>query len=417
MKNDKLKTFLAGCGCAGLVAVILVAGVFLWLPIAGQWSGQIPGNDVTLTASDPFESGTPVAVPSLIQTQVAPAPLGTPIVTEEANVPGVNPISSAYLSQLYQAVSPGVVSIYVMVNDSGRTGQAAGSGFIFDQSGDIVTNNHVIENAKLVVVIFQDGTESTAEVIGTDPYSDLAVVKVDHLPDTVQALPLGDSNSVTTGDWVVAIGNPFGLNSSMSIGIISAIGRTIPSGAASFSIPMAIQTDAAINPGNSGGPLLNLQGQVIGVNAQIASNGVKANAGVGFSIPTDIVRRVVPTLIDVGDYQWPWLGIEGTSVNIFIAQANDLSTDKGVYIINAVTGGPAEQAGIQGEADPLSINGLDVPTGGDVIMEADGTLLNDYADLQALIAQKKPGQKIELVILRDGEQINVTATLDPRPAS
>jgi S1-C subfamily serine protease len=231
------------------------------------------------------------------------------------------------------------VSINVLVNDAGQSGQGTGSGFIFDQEGHIVTNNHVVENANLVVVIFQDGSESIAEVVGTDPYSDLAVVKVDEMPESALPLPLGDSSTVLTGDWVVAIGNPFGFNSSMSIGIISAIGRTIPTGT-SFSIPEVIQTDAAINPGNSGGPLLNLQGQVIGVNAQIASNGVMANAGVGFSIPANTVRRVVPTLIETGSFQWSWLGIEGTSVNLFIAKANNTTVEGGAYIVHVIPGGP-----------------------------------------------------------------------------
>ena len=199
------------------------------------------------------------------------------------------------------------------------------------------------------------------------------------------------------------------------MGIVSAIGRTIPSGATPFSIPMAIQTDAAINPGNSGGPLLNLEGQVIGVNAQIASNGVQANAGVGFSIPAEIVRRVVPTLIQVGVFQWAWLGVEGTSVDLFIAQANELSVERGAYIVRTVSGGPAEQAGLQGGMDTVSVDGLDVPTGGDVIIGADGTPITEYADLQALIAMQDPGTAIELTVLRNGERQRITVTLAPRP--
>ena len=219
---------------------------------------------------------------------------------------------------------------------------------------------------------------------------------------------------MVTGDWVVAIGNPFGLSSSMSMGIVSAIGRTIPAGSTSFSIPMAIQTDAAINPGNSGGPLLNLDGQVVGVNAQIASSS-DSNSGVGFSIPSNIVRRVIPTLIKTGAFQWSWLGIEGASVNIFIAQANNLSVDKGAYIVRTVPGGPADQAGLQGAANTTSVQGFDVPVGGDVVIAVDGTPVNDYADLQALLAEKDPGTKVELTIIRNGQQQQVTVTLAPRP--
>jgi len=414
MENGKIKFFLAGCGCATLIGILLVAGVFLGFPVAGQWLLQLPDSEVTEQPFGASDGSTPVATPSLIQTEISPAPIGTPSIELEA-VPGFEPVSSDFLSQLYETVSPGVVSISVLVSNGGLSGQAAGSGFIFDQSGHIVTNNHVVEDASVVVVIFHDGTEAEAEVIGTDVDSDLAVVKVDRLPDNAQPLALGDSTAVTTGDWVVAIGNPFGLNSSMSIGIVSAIGRTIPTGATPFSIPMAIQTDAAINPGNSGGPLLNLQGQVIGVNAQIASGGTRANAGVGFSIPAQIVRRVVPTLINVGVFQWPWLGVEGTSVDIFIAQANNLSLERGAYIVRVLPGGPADHAGIQGGAEPVTVEGLDIPTGGDVIIEADGVLINDYADLQAFIAQKEPGTDVNLTVLRNGERQQITVTLAPRP--
>jgi 2-alkenal reductase len=417
MNNGKLKFFLAGCGCAALVGVLVVIGVFVGFPVAGQWLIQSQRSEAT---QQPFGSNgfeTPVATPTLIRTQVAPAPIGTPLIPDDGTAPGLETVSSDFLGRLYQDVGSGVVSIYVLINDSGQSGQVAGSGFVFDASGDIVTNNHVVENASLVVVIFQDGTEEKAQVVGTDPYSDLAVVKVDQLPDSANPLPIGDSSIVTTGDWVVAIGNPFGLESSMSIGIVSAIGRTIPAGATSFSIPMAIQTDAAINPGNSGGPLLNLEGQVVGVNAQIASNGAKANAGVGFSIPSEIVRRVVPTLIQVGAFQWSWLGVEGSSVNYFIAQANNLSVERGAYILRTITGGPAEQAGIQGGAEPVTVEGVEVPTGGDVIIEADGIPIQEYADLQALIALKEPGTAMDLTIMRDGEQQHISVTLAPRPAN
>jgi S1-C subfamily serine protease len=240
---------------------------------------------------------------------------------------------------------------------------------------------------------------------------------VEKLPDSALALPLGDSDKILTGDWVVAIGNPFGLESSMSTGIVSAVGRTIPSLAASFSIPMAIQTDAAINPGNSGGPLLNLQGQVIGVNAQIAPGSGGANAGVGFSIPVNIVRRVIPSLIQEGAFQWPWIGIEGTDMNMFIAQANHLSVERGAYVVQVVPGGPAEQAGLHGAANSVQVDGLDVPTGGDVIIAADGTPVEDYTDLLALITQKEPGTDLELTILRNGKQQTVTVRLAPRPTS
>lgn len=417
MESGKLKSLLAGCGCITLLAILLITGIFFGLPLAGNWSFQIPREQATDPHFEVFQEETPIiATPSLIPSIASPAPVGTPLVLQGDSAQNQEIVSSDFLSQLFQSVSPGVVSINVLVSSAGQSGQAAGSGFVFDEAGHIVTNNHVVENANLVIVIFQDGSESRAEIVGTDPYSDLAVIKVDNLPESATPLPLGDSSTIVTGDWVVAIGNPFGLNSSMSLGIVSAVGRTIPV-TNSFSIPEAIQTDAAINPGNSGGPLLNLQGQVVGVNAQIASGGTMANAGVGFSIPVNIVRRVVPTLIDVGAFQWPWLGIEGTSVNLFIAQANNIAVERGAYIIRVIPGGPAEQAGLQGGANLTSIDGVEVPTGGDVIIAADGETIEDYSELLALIASSEPGSNMALTILRNGEEQQVTVTLGPRPSN
>jgi len=416
MESGRLKFFLAGCGCASLLAVLVISVIAFRFPIAGGWSFQIPGDLATQQPCGSPEQGTPIATPSLIQAESSPAPVGTPIITGGNIAENQEIVSSDFLSQLYQSVSPGVVSINVLVNNAGLNGQSAGSGFVFDEAGHIVTNNHVVENANLVIVTFQDGSESKAEIVGTDPYSDLAVIRVEQLPDSATPLPIGDSNTIVTGDWVVAIGNPFGLNSSMTLGIVSAVGRTIPVNN-SFSIPEAIQTDAAINPGNSGGPLLNLQGQVIGVNAQIASGGTMANAGVGFSIPANTVRRVVPTLIDVGAFQWPWLGIEGTSVNLFIAQANNIAVEKGAYIVNVIPGGPADQAGLQGGTELVSVDGVDVPTGGDVIIAADGETIEDYSELLVLIASHEPGTSIVLTVLRNGEEQQVTVTLGPRPTN
>lgn len=416
MESGRAKFFLAGCGCATLLAVLLVSGIIFGIPIAGRWSFEIPGNQATQEPFGTFADGTPMATPSLILTEVSPAPVGTPIIPEGTSAETQEVVSSDFLSQLYLSVSPGVVSINVLISSAGQSGQAAGSGFVFDELGHIVTNNHVVDNANLVVVIFEDGSQARAEIVGTDPYSDLAVIKVDQLPDSATPLPIGDSNAIVTGDWVVAIGNPFGLNSSMSLGIVSAVGRTIPAGN-SFSIPEAIQTDAAINPGNSGGPLLNLKGQVIGVNAQIASGGTMANAGVGFSIPANTVRRVVPTLIQAGSFQWPWLGIEGTSVNLFIAQANNIDVKGGAYIVRVIPGGPAEQAGLQGGANLVGIEGVDVPTGGDVIIAADGESIGDYSELLAVIASHEPGTSLNLTVLRNGEEQQVTVTLGPRPTN
>ena len=315
---------------------------------------------------------------------------------------------------LYNQVSPGVVSIQVIVEQNGMVGEAAGSGFVLDREGHIVTNNHVVDGATLVSVIFYDGFESRAEIIGTDVDSDLAVIKVNDLPDNVFPLVVGDSDGVDVGEWVVAIGNPFGQQSSMSVGIVSALGRMLPTGVTAFSIPQAIQTDAAINPGNSGGPLLNLQGEVIGVNAQIAASGTGTNSGVGFAIPSNIVRLVAPVLIERGAYQWPWLGVEGTDVTLSVAEANGLDSQHGAYINGIVDGGPAASAGMRGSTGTKQVDGFAAPVGGDVVVEADGKPIHFFSDLLVAVAFKNPGDTIELTIVRDGVRQQVQVELAPR---
>jgi 2-alkenal reductase len=203
----------------------------------------------------------------------------------------------------------------------------------------------------------------------------------------------------------------------MTVGVVSAIGRTIPSGSTPFSIPQAIQTDAAINPGNSGGPLLNLQGEVIGVNAQILTRGSPSNVGVGFAIPSNVVRRVVPSLIEQGRYSWPWLGATGGSVSLAVMRANDLDSQYGAYIQEVIPGSPADEAGLRGSRTEADSGGLAVPVGGDVVVEADGDPVTDFADLLIHIASKAPGDRMELTIIRDGQQQQVTVTLAARPSN
>jgi 2-alkenal reductase len=320
------------------------------------------------------------------------------------------------LVSLYEDVNPGVVNIRVYVEQAGMTGTGAGSGFILDEEGYIVTNHHVVADANLVTVIFSDGTEVEARVVGTDADSDLAVLKVAELPEGVHSLTLGVSSAVSPGDWVIAIGNPFRLGSSITLGIVSAVGRTIPTAETPFSIPRAIQTDAAINPGNSGGPLLTLDGEVVGVNAQIEST-TGTNSGVGFAIPSDVVSLVVPALIDEGDYAWPWLGVTGTDVSLLVQEANDLRAQDGAYIIEVVDNGPAARAGLQGSTGRRQISGQAVYVGGDVVLEANGEPIEDFTGLLTTVAFKQPGETVELTVLRDGEQRQVTVELVERPAS
>jgi S1-C subfamily serine protease len=402
-------------GFATLVMLALaVVAVVFWIP-----------NQANLSATD--EAGQTV-VSKVIATQEAVATLArqepavalqptfTP--SPSGQTAGVPPSN---LTDLYGQLAAGVVSIQVITQGGGAFGGgggvAAGSGFIIDNQGHIVTNNHVVADAQLVTVKFENGIEADAEIVGTDVDSDLAVIQVqaDQMPDMVHAVALGNSDDVQPGQWVFAIGNPFGFGGSITAGIVSAVGRTIES-QTPFAIPHAIQTDAAINPGNSGGPLFNLDGQVIGVNAQIVTGGSgQANSGVGFAIPVNIVRRVVPVLIQTGEFQWPWLGIRGTSVDLLIQQADNLPTQQGAYVGEVVSGSPADQAGLQGATGSTQIAGITVPTGGDVIVAANGESIIDYPGLQFAVANRSPGDQLKLTVLRDGERVEVTVTLAARP--
>ncbi len=407
---------VAGVGCAILVVllVVVIPLAFLGVSRFRVYNGNPTPNanlaptPVAITVA-PGAAATQAIVPTL------PAAPGT------SNVPetGGPAISSANLEALYSTVSTGVVNIDVLLNQSGSTGEAAGSGFVIDNAGHIVTNNHVVSGASNITVIFHNGFQEAAKLVGADPYSDLAVIQVANLPDNVRPLTLGNSDNVKVGEWVIAIGNPFGLGTSMTTGIISATGRMISAGATSFSIPQAIQTDAAINPGNSGGPLLTLQGDVVGVNAQIATgnSGVAANTGVGFAIPVNVVRTVVPVLIQTGTYSWPWLGISGTSVDLLLQEANNLQTQQGAYIVQILPGGPASQAGLHGAQGQTSVNGVTVPTGGDVIVAVDGQPVNNYADLLLLISSRDPSSQVDLTVVRNGQKQQVTVQLQPRPAN
>jgi S1-C subfamily serine protease len=389
-----------------LILAIIVVPLTLAPTVVSRWfdSEQDQLVPVSLDISD-----EPIPTMTL-QSQVLEAQ-PTPGPGETTTLAGLEEIS---FENLYDQVSPGVVSIQVVIEQNGMVGEAAGSGFILDREGHIVTNNHVVDGATLISVIFYDGYEARAEIVGTDVDSDLAVIKVDDLPDNVSPLVVGNSDDVDVGEWVIAIGNPFGQQSSMTVGIVSAVGRMLPTGTTPFSIPQAIQTDAAINPGNSGGPLLNLQGEVIGVNAQIAASGTGTNSGVGFAIPSNIVRLVAPVLIERGAYQWPWLGVEGTDVTLSISDANNLESQQGAYLDGIVDGGPAAGAGLQGSSGTRQIEGLATPIGGDVVVEADGKPINFFSDLLVAVAFKNPGDTIELTVLRDGVRQQIQVELAPR---
>ncbi len=244
------------------------------------------------------------------------------------------------------------------------------------------------------------------------------MVKVDGLPEGVQPLTLGNMDELEVGQTVIAIGNPFGLEGTVTRGIISALGRTIPA-LSQFSIPQSIQTDAAINPGNSGGPLLNLRGEVIGVNAQIETGGTsRSNSGVGFAIPVSIIERVVPALIEQGRYEWSWLGVRGNTVSPTLVHAMNLPVERGAYLGEITAGGPAEKANLRGADELDTVDGRQVSVGGDVVTAIDGQPVNTFDDLLYYIAlETRPGQQVELTILRDGQSMPVNVTLEARPDS
>lgn len=323
------------------------------------------------------------------------------------------------LVDLYKRVNQAVVNITIYGGQDGQVFAAgAGSGFVYDQTGTIVTNAHVVEGANQVEVTFSDRTILKAEIAGQDPQSDLAVLTVPELPDGVTPLVLGDVGELAVGQTVVAIGNPFGLQGTLTRGIISALGRTIPA-LTPFSIPQAIQTDAAINPGNSGGPLLDLHGHVIGINAQIETDGTsRTSSGVGFAIPVNIIQRVIPVLIEKGRYEWSWLGVRGNSVTPVLVEAMKLPIDQGAYIAEIIPGGPAEKAGLQGAIDTEVVNDRGVETGGDVVTAIEGQPVRSFDDLLVYVAlQTSPGQDVKLTILRNGQNQEVVVRLEKRPES
>jgi 2-alkenal reductase len=293
--------------------------------------------------------------------------------------------------------------------------QSEGSGFVWDSEGHIVTNYHVVEGASEVEVIFFNRRAVKARVIGTDPHSDMAVLKVDERKVSAKPLPLGDSDRLVVGQMVVAIGNPFGETWTMTHGIISALGRTEKSGSTPFSIPKMIQTDAPINPGNSGGPLLDISGRVIGVNTMILSP-VRGSSGVGFAIPVNLVRRVVPVLIAQGKYEYAWLGISGTDLALDTAKAMDLPEDThGALVLEVVPGSPADEAGLRG-SHKVELYGKPMYVGGDVIVAVDGHPIEGMSELVTYLALKtRPGQTIDLTVIRDGKRITVPVTLGVRP--
>jgi S1-C subfamily serine protease len=302
--------------------------------------------------------------------------------------------------EIYESASSSVVLITAKVQT--RTGLepfASGSGFVYDREGHIVTNHHVVEDADALDVTFIDGTTVAAEIVGDDPYSDIAVIRVDGPLESVSPLPLGNSSELLVGESVAAIGNPYGLSNSMSLGIVSQVDRDLDA-PGNYKIIDVVQVDAAINPGNSGGPLMNMRGEVVGVNTAI----IQGSVGVGFAIPSDTVRREAPQLIQTGQYEHPWMGISSVDIDPAVAEAAGLNVTKGTLVVSVVPGSPAEAAGIR------------AGTQGDVIVGVDGIPVRKLIDVLVYIERtKKPGDTVTFTIIREGEALDVEVTLGVRP--
>lgn len=394
-----------------VIGVLMVAMMACSLPsLAIDFFNRDEGQVTVLPTEDAEETTA-----TQEETQVATLPEQTTIV-----IPDEVLLQDA-LIELYENVSRGVVSIQVY----SQTSSGLGSGFVIDEEGHIVTNYHVVDEAGEVEVHFPSGLKVFGEVLGVDLDSDLAVIKVDVDPDQLFPLTIGDSDQLRVGQTVVAIGNPYGLSGTMTLGIVSARGRTLESirqteAGNFFSAGDLIQTDANINPGNSGGPLLNLNGEVIGINRAIRTSGGlsnTSNTGIGFAVSSNILRLVVPTLKQGEEYQYPYLGLSSYD-SLNLAQAELLGIDQatGAYIAEVVNGGPADQAGLRSGNQTTDVPGLSA--GGDLIIAVDGEEILEFSELLSyLLLNKIPGDTIDLTVLRNGESMTFTVTLGERPGN
>lgn len=391
--------------------------------LACQTITGIPGNSTA--GNSPLEGNAVAVNPAQTGADTTTAKLATPDPQVVHPVlPGVSSNDEA-LVNLYESINPGVVAIQVLTEGGG----GLGSGFVYDKEGHIITNFHVIEGFTDLEVDFPSGFKTRGEVIGTDTDSDLAIIKVDAPAAELHPLKMGDSSQLKVGQTVVAIGNPFGFNGTMTVGIISGLGRTLdslheaPGGSGNFfAAGDVIQTDTAINPGNSGGPLINLRSEVIGINRAIRTfnftNDVQAeplNSGVGFAIPINIVKRVTPALIKDGKFAYPYLGITSLSqISLIEQEALGLPQSTGAYITEVTAGGPAEKAGLRAGSQTTDIAGLFA--GGDLITAIDGIKIRQFSELLSyLLNNKSPGDKIVLTIIRGEEEMEVNLTLAERP--
>ena len=318
------------------------------------------------------------------------------------------------LIEIFEKSEPGVVRVNIQRNQTENETGGVGSGFVFDKQGHIITNEHVIKDATKIVVTFLDGRSYSAEIIGVDEYTDIGVIKVNADLKLLNPLSLGDSSNLQVGEPITAIGNPFGLSGSMTSGIISQMGRLLPSNSG-YSIPDVIQTDAAINPGNSGGPLLNMRGEIVGINTAIQST-TGEFTGVGFAIPSQTVAKIVPTLISDGEYKHPWIGISGTDIDLEMANVMELDNTLGFLVITVVEDSPASDAGLIGSNKMIEVEGREYSIGGDIIVSVDGIDVRKIDDILIHLQRGKAvGDEMVLEVLRDGRTTNITIVLQERP--
>lgn len=381
----------------------LVVALLGWVAIAAGWvNAESGGSDV--------------------ETALAPAPLPQQAVQHGAASGGLT------VDQIYKSDSAGVAFIRATEPPQPPTpfdpfggsggGTATGTGFVIDHAGHILTNAHVVNGASKIDVTLGRKDSSTpipAEVVGRDTSTDVAVLKVNAPADELHPLPLGDSSQVHVGDPVVAIGNPFGLDRTVTAGIVSALQRQIqaPNG---FQINNVIQTDASINPGNSGGPLIDANGRVIGINSQIESGGSGGNVGIGFAVPINTARDDAKQILSTGSVQHAYLGISGTDLTPELADILNLPVKSGALVQSVVKGSPADDAGVKGGTAQVSINGQRVRAGGDIITAADGKKVTSMTDVVADVATHKPGDQVTLTLEQHGQSRDVTVTLADRPA-
>ena len=315
------------------------------------------------------------------------------------------------LIDIFEKSEESIVQVSVL---RGESDGGMGSGFVYSDEGYVITNQHVVQDAEKVMITFLDGEAYIGNVVGSDRDLDIAVVKVQPTNTYLQPIKIGDSSKLKVGEKIAAIGNPFGLSGSMTSGIVSQMGRLLPQ-ESGYSIPDVIQTDAAINPGNSGGPLINMKGEVVGINTAIQS-ATGEFSGIGFAVPSNTVKKVVPVLIEKGEFSHPWMGISGTDVDPELAEVRDLKSSKGFLVVSVIEGSPAEAAGLLGVTETEEIDGREFALDGDIILSIDGETVRKISDILVhLQREKSVGDEMILTVNRNGEMLELTMVLEERP--